>query len=215
MRRLLSLAIACVVVLCVLAFARSQKEEFLTEEEEDKLREAQDPSGRIEVYLELAQTRLDRFEEFRKKPADPRYDAGAYLDSLLDHYISLNEEMKNWIEDQYERHGDMRRGLRTLLAKGPKQLEQLRHVRQSPDAHGHDYEKTLQDAIDELTDTLDGATKALGDQEKTLGEMKREEKAAARVSTERRKEEEKRSKGENKLRKKMRKKNAPADTDEN
>ncbi len=186
--------------------ARTQKEEFLTDEEQDKLREAQDPSQRIEVYLALAQNRLDRFEEFRKKPADTRYDNGTYLDSLLDHYVALNEELKNWIQDQHERKGDMRRGLRTLLERGPKQLEQLRKIRQSPDAYAAEYKNTLQDAVDDLTDTLDGATKALGEQEKHFTQEKREQKVEARTSKERRKEEEKRNKEENKLRKRQRKK---------
>lgn len=191
-----------------------QKGEFLTEEEQDKLREAQNPSDRIEVYLTLAQTRLDRFEEYRKKPADPRYDTAAFLDSLLDHYVSLNEELKNWIQDQYERNGDMRKGLRLLLARGPKQLDQLRHIEQSADPYAANYKDNLRDAIEELTDTLDGGTKALADQEKKLAQAKHEEKADAQALKEKRKEEEKRNKEENRLRKKQRK-HTPNDSDDN
>ena len=99
-----------------------QKPDYLSDEEEDKIREAQDPSERIEVYLALAQNRLDRIEEFRSKPMDPQYDNGAYIDHLLDEYISLTDDLKNWIQDQYDRRGDMRKGLRKVLEMGPKQL---------------------------------------------------------------------------------------------
>jgi len=190
--------------------ARAQKPDYLSDEEEEKIRDAQEPSQRIEVYLALAQTRLERIEEFRSKPMDPQYDNGAYIDHLLDEYISITEDLKNWIQDQYDRRGDMRKGLHKVLEMGPKQLEDLRRIQQSPDAYAADYAKSLRDAKDNFTDALDGATKALGDQVKLFGELKREEKTEAQSEKARTKEEKKRSKEEEKLRKKERKQNPPA-----
>ena len=194
--------------------AREQKPDYLSDEEEEKIRDAQEPSERIEVYLALAQTRLERIEEFRSKPMDPQYDNGAYIDHLLDEYISITEDLKNWIQDQYDRRGDMRKGLHKVLEMGPKQLEDLRRIQESPDAYAADYAKSLRDARDDFTDTLDGATKALGDQVKMFGELKQNEKAEAQAEKERTKEEKKRSKEEEKLQKKERKQNPPTDSDE-
>lgn len=208
------LAVLSVLLAATAAFLPGQKTASLTEEEEDKLREAQDPSRRIEAYLDFAQARLDRFEGFRTKPADPQYDNGAYLDSLLDQYIALNDELKNWIEYQYPREADMRGGLRALLERGPRQLEILQHIQQTPDAYAPDYSDSLRDAIDDLKDALDGATKALADQQKKFAELKREEKAATRSSKERAKEEKKRNKEERKLRKKEHQKGVPAESEE-
>lgn len=196
------------------AILRAQHGGFLTDEEEDALREEQDPSGRIAVYLTLAQTRLTRIEEFRHAPQDPKYDNGAYLDKLMGEYISLTDELKNWIQDQYDRRGDMRRGLRSLLEVGPKQLEALRRIQQSPDPYAADYANALRDAIDDLSDALDGATTALAGQEKKFGQMKREEKADARAAKQREKEEKKQTKEEKKLRKQQHKRGVPADTDQ-
>ena len=193
---------------------REQKPDYVSDEEEDKIRDAQDPSERIEVYLTLAQTRLDRIEEFRSKPMDPQYDNGAYIDHLLDEYISLTDDLKNWIQDQYDRRGDMRKGLRKVLEMGPKQLDELRHIQASPDAYAADYAKSLRDAKDDFTDALDGATKALGEQVKMFGELKRDEKAGAQAEKDRTKEEKKRSKEEEKLRKKERKQNPPAEDED-
>ncbi len=197
------------------ALRAQQKGDFLTDEEQDKLREAQDPSDRIKVYLAFEQARLDRFDNFRNQPADPSYDNAGYLEGLLSQFISLNDEMKNWIEDQYGRNGDMRAGLHVLLDAGPKQLEQLRRIQQTPDANVADYAGSLRDAIDDLTDTLDGGTKALTDQEKKFGAMKREQKAEAQAAKVRTKEEKKRTKEEEKLRKKQHKSGVPADSDQN
>ncbi len=195
-------------------FLPGQNTDLLTEDEQNKLREAQDPSERIELYLTFAQARLERFDGLREKPADPKYDNGAYLESLLGQYIALDDELKNWIDYQHQRNGDMRRGLRALLERGPQQLERLRRIQQTPDAYAADYKDSLREAIDDLSDTLDGAAKALTEQGKKFAEMKREEKATARETKERRKEEEKRTKEEKKLRKKEHKRGVPADTDE-
>jgi hypothetical protein len=195
--------------------AQAQKPDYVSEEEEDKIRDAQEPSERIEVYLTLAQSRLDRIQEFRSKPMDPQYDNGAYIDRLLDEYISLTDDLKNWIQDQYDRGGDMRKGLRKVLETGPKQLDDLRRIQESPDAYAADYARSLRDAKDEVTDALDGATKALGDQVKKLGELKHDEKAEAQSEKDRIKEEKKRNKEEEKLKKKEQKQNPPPDSDEN
>jgi len=195
--------------------ALEQKPDYISDEEEDKIREAQEPSERIEVYLTLAQSRLDRIEGFRSKPMDPQYDNGAYIDHLLDEYISLTDALKNWIQDQYDRRGDMRKGLRKVLEMGPKQLHDLGRIQASPDAYAADYVKSLGDAKDDLTDALDGATKALAGQVKIFGELKSDEKAEAQSEKERMKEAKKRTREEEKLRKKERKQAPPADNDEN
>jgi hypothetical protein len=193
--------------------ALAQKPDYVSDEEEDKIREAQEPSERIELYLALAQNRLDRIEGFRSKPMDPQYDNGAYIDHLLDEYISLTDNLKNWIQDQYDRRGDMRRGLRKVLELGPKQLHDLGRIQASPDAYAADYAKSLGDAKDDLTDALDGATKALAEQVKIFGELK-SENAQAQSEKDRTKEEKKRSKEEEKLRKKEQKQAQPSDKDE-
>lgn len=193
--------------------ARAQKPNVLTEDEEEKLREAQDPSDRIELYLAFAQLRLDRFEEFRKKPPGLETDKGSTLDSMLGQFISVNDEMKDWIDYQYQRGGDMRHGLRALLERGPRQLEQLRRIEAAPDPHAADYRDTLREAVEDLNDALDGATRALSQQQKKFAAEKRDEKATAETTKQRRKEEERRQKEEKKLRKREDRKKAPAERD--
>ena len=199
-----------------LASIPAQKEAALSEEEEDKLREEQDPGKRIEIYLDFAQDRLSQFDQFRQKPADPKYDTGGYLDKLLGQYIALQDELKNWIQYQYDHQGDMRKGLRTLLDRGPQQLDELRQVQQEPDPFVSDYRDSLRDAIDNLTDILDGATTALNSQQKKFGELKRQEKVDEQEAKQSQKDEKKRIKEEEKLRKKERKQGqAPEDADQN
>ncbi|MBZ5565939.1 MAG: hypothetical protein LAP13_26400 [Acidobacteriia bacterium] len=190
------------------------KGDYLTDEEEDELREAQDPTARIAVYIKLETDRLDRFINFRAQPQDPQYDNGGYLNKLMGQYISLTDEMKSWIQDQYDRKNDMREGLRKFVEAAPKQLDQLRSIQQTPDAYARDYGKSLGDAIADLNDALNGATQALADQQKTFGELKREEKVEQQNIKERQKDAKKRAKEEKKLQKRERKKHPPTDEDE-
>ncbi len=194
-RRCMIFILGLVVALFPSARLHAQRGDFLSDEEEDALRDAQDPGRRIEVYLDLEQKRLDRVEESRDNPAK--------IHTLLSQYISLNEEMKNWIQDQYDHHGDMRKGLRALLDRGPQQLEALKQIGIWQETAGSPYERDVRDAQDSMTDALDGGTRAFADQQEMFGELKREQKADAKEAKERVKEEKKRNKEEEKLRKKM------------
>ena len=193
-----------------------QKEAALTEEEENELREEQDPGKRIELYLVFAQDRLTLFDDFRQRRPDPKYDTGAFLDKVLGQYIALEDEMKSWIQYQYDRQGDMRSGLRALLDRGPRQLDELRHVQEDPDPFFAAYRDSLRDAIDNLTDTLDGAAQAFSDQQKKFGELKKQEKIDEQQAKQAAKDEKKKIKEEEKLRKKEHKqKQVPEDADQN
>lgn len=206
--------VALVLLLAPNPWLRAQTGATLSEAEETRVREAQDPGERIVVYLDFLQARLDRFEAYRKKPASGPYDYGAYLDDVLLEYLALNDELKNWIQYQYRENRDMRRGLRALLERGPQQLVALRQIQQSPDAHAPRYADSLRDSIDQLSDTLDGATRALADQEKKFAQMKLDEKAELKMAKERAKEEAKRAKQEKKLRKQLGKGKVPGESDE-
>ena len=197
MNRLLRSACFLTVVLLLIfsVQARAQKGDFLSDEEEDTLREAQDPGKRIQVYLDLEQARLLKMDEMRNQPNG--------VAVLMSQYVTLCQEMKNWIQYQYDRKGDMREGLRALLDHGPEQLDHLRQIQQWPESAKAPYRFDLRDAIDSITDALDGSAQALTDQQKDFGELKREEKADAKASKARLKEEKKRNKEEEKLRKRM------------
>ncbi len=212
MRTLMTSTLLLAVSLGVAAGA--EKGDYLSDDEVEELREAQEPSERIEKYLSFAQIRLTRFDDYRNRPPNPDYDIPGYLDTQLDQYIHITDALKDWIEDHFDRRDDMRAGLKKFLEMGPHQLDQLRHIEQSSDPYAVAYRKSIGDAIDDFTDALDGATKALSEQSKLFGELKREEKADAQTVKDREKEEKKRTAQEEKLRKKEHEKGPPTDKDE-
>ncbi|HEV2499072.1 MAG TPA: hypothetical protein VGY31_05780 [Terriglobia bacterium] len=184
---------------------KAQQKASLSESEVDKLRDTQDPGERIKVYMDFMQIRLLTFENYRSRPVDPQYRMGKFLNEVLGQYVDLDDELKDWIQFQYSRDGDMRGGLRDFLDRAPRQLEELKHAQQTPDPYATKYSENLANAIADLEDTLDGATTAYGGQVKKFGELKqadREEKKAAQSEA---KEEKKRIREEQKLRKKEQK----------
>ena len=207
MKRFLRALVVTAVCLVLLhaAQARAQNGDFLSDEEEDLLRDAQDPGLRIAVYLKLEQGRLDEIPDARSSPDK--------VHVLLSQYLSLNDEMMDWIQNAYDHHGDMRKGLRALLDVGPQQLDQLKQIRMWPETAGSVYELDLRDAIDSMTDALNGGTKAFADQQKMFGKLKRERKLSAQETKERIKEEKKRNKEEERLRKKMERESKSDDGD--
>lgn len=205
---------ACLLLIFVFAgalVAGAQRKASLSESEVDKLRNTQDPGERIKVYLDFMQTRLQTFESYRGRPVDPQYRMGKFLNEVLGQYVDLDDELKDWIQFQYNRDGDMRGGLSDLLDRAPRQLEELKHDQQTPDPYSAKYSVNLASAVADLEDTLNGATAAFDGQVKKFGALKqaeREAKAAARTEA---KEEKKRLKQERKLRKKEQQENGGAD----
>lgn len=163
----------------------------LSPAEEDQLREAQDAGERIAVYLELGAARIDKFEEFRSPSGRAASEHGPYLNSLLNSYVACIDELKDWMEYQYDKDGDMRKGLRVLLKKGPVHLERLRRARRVQDKLTVYYAQTLEYAIENMEDTLDGGALAFGEQQKNFRERQKaeeeEKKQAKRNKKKRRK----------------------------
>lgn len=192
------------ILFCLAALpvaASAQQRAALSTAEVEKLRNTQDPSERIKVYLGFMQTRLTTFDVDRSRPVDPNVLMGKYLSEVLGQYVDLDDELKDWIQFQFNRNADMRSGLHALLDSAPRQLEELKHAQQTPDPYTPKYRDELSNAVADLEDTLNGASAALGDQEKKLGALKQQEKLAAKTAKAESKEEKKRIKQEEKLRK--------------
>lgn len=206
----IELGLAILLVLAPLC-AHAQNHDSLTSAEVNKLRDAQDPSERIKVYLSFQQDRLGRMEAVSEANGDSREN----MDDLLDQYISIDNELKDWIQYQFDHDGDMRKGLRALLDEGPKQLEILRHIQKSPGPESSDFSTSIRDAIADMNDTLDGATQALAAQQRKFPEMAQGAKADARALKKERKEQKKLNKKERKMRDRHHKNDNPDDSGQN
>jgi hypothetical protein len=130
----------------------SQKKEYLTDSESDKIREAVDPDERIKLYISFAEDRLKKFQyELTRQTPDRR--RGEMLNSLMNDYAGCVDDAADQIGLAREKQADIRVSLKTFKSKGKDFLDALQKLEQGgPELDT--YKDTLEDAIEGTRDAL-------------------------------------------------------------
>ena len=186
MRRLTSSCLILTLLLGLTVIAASKKE-YLTEDELDIIREAQELKDRIPAYLDLAERRLivlgltdksekekekerknqAEYEKAKKKAGPsttvkPPIDDLAYLTKftkaeLLRGYIQALDESMNNIDDAYQNKRDVRGPIENLEKFSRETVPILEKFQPKNDAE----KSALQDALDKAKEANDGAKDAM------------------------------------------------------
>lgn len=128
------------------------KKEYLTESEADKIREADNPSDRIKLYLSFADDRLKKFH-YELGRTIPERHRSEMLNSLLNGYAGCIDDAADQIGIARERQLDIHAALKSMKAKGKEYLEDLQKLDQGgPELEI--YKDTLEDAIEATKDAL-------------------------------------------------------------
>jgi hypothetical protein len=187
MLRLISFSLCATLLFTSLTFSAQKKKDYLTEDELDLIREAQDIGPRIDAYLRLAKRRLIvlRLTEKSQKDIDQEkeeqaeYDLAkahvgadsdvlkpvtdfAYLNNfsdaeLLRGYIQAVDESMTNIDDFYERKDDVRGAVETLEKFTADSIPLLQKYKPKDAAD----KAALQDALAKAKEANDGAKAAL------------------------------------------------------
>jgi vacuolar-type H+-ATPase subunit I/STV1 len=134
------------------AEAPQGKKEYLTESEADKIRDADNPSDRIKLYLSFADDRLKKFH-YELTRAIPERRRNEMLNSLLNAYAGCIDDAADQIGLARERQADIHAALKSMKAKGKEYLEDLQKLAQGG-AELEIYKDTLEDAIEATKDAL-------------------------------------------------------------
>ena len=147
-RRILK-ALALLVALCLapcLASAQNPKKEYLTSLEADRIREAEQPSQRIKLFIEFAADRLKKFQYELARPTTERRRAER-LNDLLNAYTGCVDDAANLIDLGREKQEDIRAGVKEMQ----KRVKEFLGVLEKLAAEGADlpmYKETLDDALE-------------------------------------------------------------------
>jgi hypothetical protein len=154
MKRTLILFIAALMAIPALA-----QREFLTNDEIDKIREAQDPNMRLKIYLVFAKQRLDQLQQQITKDKKGR---SLTVRQLLEDYGQIVDAIDTVSDDALKRKVDVSVGVGEVSDTEKKFLAQLKRLEES---HPHDldmYEVSLKNAIETTSDSIATAAEDLG-----------------------------------------------------
>ena len=156
-----------------LAIPAIAQREFLTNDEIDKIREAQDPNLRLKIYLVFAKQRLDQLQQQIVKDKKGR---SLTVRQLLEDYGQIIDAIDTVSDDALKRKVDVSLGVAEVSQTEKTFLAQLKKIE---DAHPHDldmYEVSLKNAIETTSDSISTAAEDLGKRTELVTAKAEEEK---------------------------------------
>ncbi|MGH9573320.1 MAG: hypothetical protein ACRD40_07310 [Candidatus Acidiferrales bacterium] len=140
------------------ASAQGEKD-YLSQEEADKIRDAQDPGDRIKLYMSFAQDRLDKFEyELNRPQHEAQYDD--ILNNLMNGFVGCIDDAADQIDAAQEKQVDIRAAVKDMKEKDTAFLAKLEKFDQASGPDFEAYRYTLEDAIEGTKEAINDASDA-------------------------------------------------------
>jgi hypothetical protein len=131
------------------AFAQK---DFLTSDEIEKVREAQEPNERLKLYVLFARQRLDQLQRLLQKDKKGR---SLLARELLEDYTSIIDALDTVSDDALKRGADNSLGANAVREAEHKFLTQLQTIKDRPPADLDMYDTALTEALAATSDSLD------------------------------------------------------------
>jgi len=149
------------------------KRDFLTADEADQIRQAQDPNERLKLYLQFARRRLELVNQTLQKPTPGR---SALVHDTLEDYERIIDAIDTVIEDALKRQLPVEEGIKAV-AEAEKQfialLEQIQAA-EAPDLSR--FEFALTQALETTRDSFELAQEDISQRSQQVAERLEQEK---------------------------------------
>jgi hypothetical protein len=132
-----------------LAFA---ERDFLSSDEVEKVREAQEPNDRLKLYVLFARQRLDQLQRLLQKQKRGR---SLEARELLEDYDKIIDAIDTVSDDALQRGADVALGTAAVRDGESHFLAQLKKIEESSPTDLDLYQLELRDAIGNTSDSLD------------------------------------------------------------
>ena len=147
------------LVCLLLAAPLAAQRDFLTADEVDKVRDAQEPNLRLKLYSQFAQERVDLVKNLLSKDKAGR---SALIHDTLDEYCKILDAIDTVADDALARKADIKLGLDAVASVEKQMLPYLQKVQDSHPRDLERYDFLLKQAIDATSDSLEAAQEDLG-----------------------------------------------------
>jgi hypothetical protein len=126
--------------------------DFLSEEEIDQVRLAQEPNARVQLYLKFAQSRLAQVTQLLSKE---RAGRSALIHDLLEDYTGIIDALDTVGDDALRRKIDMTPGMLVVVPGEKALLDQLKRIDEGEQTDRARFAFVLKDAIDTTEDSIE------------------------------------------------------------
>lgn len=132
------------------AIASAQDRDFLTSNEVEQIREAQEPNDRLQLYIHFARQRVDLAEQYLAKEKPGR---SIFVHNALEDYTHIIEAIDSVADDALRRNRPIDTGMVAVLSAEKDFLGKLNKIQESEPKDFDRFKFVLSEAIDTTTDS--------------------------------------------------------------
>ncbi len=157
--------------------AIAQQRDFLTADEVDQIKMAQEPNTRMVLYAKFARERVDLVKSLlaRDKPG-----RSLMIHDALDDYARIIDALDDVADDAIERKIDIKQGLAAASKLERESLPLLQKIKDSPPKDMERFEFVLTDAIETTSDSLNASHQDVDQRTKIVEAREAKEKKEIR-----------------------------------
>ena len=167
------LARSVLVFALAAGFGTAQERDFLTADEVDQIREAQDPNARLALYVKFAQDRLALVQQLLGKEKAGRT---ALIHDTLEDYAHIVESIDTVADDALKRKADISEGMKSVASAEKEMAEALQKLDENPQKDYARYEFVLKQALETTRDSADLSSQDLHARSLAVAEKEKKEK---------------------------------------